>query len=197
MVKYSAANLIDEELTFIGASDFVSKMVYKMTKSSTISLKIEVPLSLYLRAEVLCEDIMELSDLPFCQKDLMNLLYNDFLLFAKKKPEPMAIFTLLNKLEKEIGRASTLQLQADTNTFKRIQRKNPVQMKFLNCSMRRKFVLRGEVMLADMEEVQEGHGFTIERVLELLYMDFIEKFRRGGTKDSIENILYLLEEDLH
>lgn len=196
MVKYSAANLIDEELNLIGASDFVSKMVYKMTKSSTISLKIEVPLSLYLRAEVLCEDIMELSDLPFCQKDLMNLLYNDFLLHAKKKPEPMAIFNLLNQLEKEIGRASTLQQQAGTNTFNRIQRKKPEQMKFLNCSMRRKFVLRGEVMLADMEEVQEGHGFTLERVLELLYMDFIEKFKRGGTKDTIENILYLIE-DLH
>ncbi|WP_260288493.1 hypothetical protein [Peribacillus aracenensis] len=196
MVKYSAANLLDEELSFIGSTDFISKMIYKMTKTSTVSLKIEVPLNLYLRAEVLCEDIMELSEMPFHQNNLMNLLYNDFLLHAKKNPDPMAIFNLLNRLEKEIGKESSFQQQAGTTTFNRLQREKRQQMKILDCSMRRKSALRGEVILADMEDVQEAHGYTLERVFELLYIDFIEKFKRGGTKDTIENILYLID-DLH
>ncbi|MGE6379527.1 hypothetical protein [Peribacillus muralis] len=194
MVKYSAANLLDEELTLIGASDFVSRMIYKMTKSSTIVLKVQVPLTLYLRAEVLCEDIMELSDMAFNQNDLLQLLYKDFLLHAKKNPDPMAIFHLLNRLEKEIGKESSFQLKSGTTTFNRVNREKQQQMKTLDYSIRRKFALRGEVMLADMEEVQEAHGFTLERVFELLYIDFIEKFKRGGTKDTIENILYLMDD---
>ena len=60
--------------------------------------------------------------------------------------------------------------------------------------MRRKFALRGEVLLADMEEVQPGHGYTLERVFELLYIDFIDKFRKGDNLPLIKNILALLED---
>lgn len=197
MKKYSSANLIDEELSLISSSDFVSKMIYKMTKTTTISLKIEVPLTIYLRAEILCEDIMELSEMPFYQNDLMNLLYNDFLLYAKKNPDPMSMFNRLNRLEKEVGKVSSLQKQDGKSIFSRIHQEKPQQMKSIICGMKRKLALRGEIILADMEEIQKEHGFTLERVFELLYIDFIEKFRRGSTKDSIENILYLLDEDLH
>jgi hypothetical protein len=50
------------------------------------------------------------------------------------------------------------------------------------------------VILADMEEVQPNHGFTLERIFELLYIDFIDKFRKGNSEDAINNILALLED---
>ncbi|MGG0844968.1 hypothetical protein [Peribacillus simplex] len=59
--------------------------------------------------------------------------------------------------------------------------------------MRRKYALRGEIILADMEGSYPNHGFTIERVLELLYMDFIDAFRNGDTTEAIQKIIKLLD----
>jgi hypothetical protein len=61
--------------------------------------------------------------------------------------------------------------------------------------MRRKYALRGEVLLADMEEVQPEHGYTL-KVFELLYIDFIDKFRKGDHAGVVEDILRLLDDEI-
>ncbi|MGM0890564.1 MAG: hypothetical protein ACQEW5_27430 [Bacillota bacterium] len=195
MGKYSQANLIDEELSLIGSSNFIGKLLHKVNKSSTVILTIDVPLNLFLRAEVFCEDIQDLSDMHFEQNDLMNLLYNDFLLFAKKNPDSKALFRLLTSLEQHAGKNSRLQ-KYGKSTFKLIHIDKNQEMKTLNLRMRRKFALRGEVLLADMEEVQPDHGYTLEKVFELLYIDFIDKFRKGNHSGAVENILRLLDDEI-
>lgn len=194
MGKYSKANLLDDELSLIRSSDFFGKLLHKMNKSSTVLLSIDVPLPLYLRAEVFCEDIQDLSNMGFSQNDLMNLLYNDFLLFAKKNPNPLALYRLLTSTETQAGKDVKLEKQG-TTVFKLVHKEKHQNMRALNLRMRRKFALRGEVMLADMEEVEPNHGYTLEKVCELLYMDFIDKFRKGNHTDAIENILRLLDDE--
>ena len=194
MRKYSQANLLEEELSLMKSFDFFGRLLYKMNKSSTVLLSIDVPLSLYLRTEVFCEDIQDLSNMPFVQNDLMNLLYNDFLLFAKKNPNPMALFRMLTSLEVQAGKDAKLERKG-TTVFKLIHTEKQQDMKTLNLRMRRKFALRGEVMLADMEEVEPNHGYTLEKVFELLYIDFIDKFRKGDHTNAVDNILRLLDEE--
>ncbi|MDM5215143.1 hypothetical protein QUF94_27935 [Peribacillus sp. NJ4] len=195
MGKYSQANLIDEELSLIGSSNFIGKFIHKVNKSSTVLLSIDVPLNLFLRAEVFCEDIQDLSDMHFEQNDLMNLLFNDFLLFAKKNPDSKSLFRLLTSLDQYAGKDSRLEKYGES-TFKLIHKDKNQEMKTLNLRMRRKFALRGEVLLADMDEVQPEHGYTLEKVFELLYIDFIDKFRKGNHAGAVENILRLLDDEI-
>lgn len=194
MGKYSNANLIDEELSLIGSTNFIGKMFHKMNKSSIILLSIKVPLNLYLRAEVFCEDIQDLSEMDFIQNDLMKLLYNDFLHFAKKNPDPRAIFKLLTSLERQAGKDSSLEKKTDS-VFKLVQKEIHQEMQPLHLRMRRKAALRGEILLADMEEVQQHHGYTLERVFELLYIDFIDKFRKGNNVEAMNTILRILDSE--
>lgn len=194
MEKYSRANLMAEELSLINSSDFIGRMLHRMNKSSSVLLQIEVPLNLYLRAEVFCEDIQELSEMSFDQNVLINLLYNDFLLYAKKNPDPRAIFRMLTSLDQKAGKEQQLQQQGQ-NVFKMMHREVQKEMTVLQLRMRRKFALRGEILLADMEEVQPGHGYTLERVFELLYIDFIEKFRKGDNAAALNQIIALLDEE--
>ncbi|MDM5451020.1 hypothetical protein [Peribacillus simplex] len=194
MAKYSQANIIEEELSLIGSSNFIGKLLQKVNKSSTVILSIDVPLNLFLRAEVFCEDIQDLSDMHFEQNDLMNLLYNDFLLFAKKNPDSKALFRLLTSLDQYTGKNSRFEKSGES-AFKLIHIDKNQEMKTLNLRMRRKFALRGEVLLADMEEVQPEHGYTLEKVFELLYIDFIDKFRKGNHAGVVENILRLLDDE--
>ena len=194
MRKYSQANLLDEELSLIRSSDFFGKLLHKINKSSTVLLTLNIPLLLYLRAEVFCEDIEDLSNMPFVQNDLIQLLYHDFLLFAQKNPNPKALFRLLTSLETQAEKDVILEKKGDT-IFTLVHKEKQAEMKTLNLRMRRKFALRGEVMLADMEEVEPEHGYTLEKVFELLYIDFIEKFRKGSHTGAIENILRLLDDE--
>ncbi|MFJ7941118.1 hypothetical protein ACIQYG_21885 [Peribacillus sp. NPDC096622] len=192
MGKYSQANLIDEELSLIKSNNFIGKMLHKMNKTSVILLSIQVPLNSYLRAEIFCEDIQDLSEMPFSQNDLMKLLYEDFLYFAKINPDPKKMFKLLSTLERESGKDAILEKQTDS-IFKLIHKDQHQELETLELRMRRKYALRGEVLLADLEEHHPNHGYTIERVIELLYMDFIDTFRKGDNTEAVQKIIKLLD----
>jgi len=192
--KYSSANLLEDELSSIGVSDFLNKLLYKLNKNSSVLLNINIPLNLYLRVEIFCEDIQDLSEIAFNQNDLMNLLYEDFLLFAKKNPNPKAVFKLLTSLDHVGGKECSLEPQGES-IFKLVHIEQRQSMQKLQIKMKRKLALRGEVLLADIEEVQPEHGYTLERVLELLYIDFIDKFRKGDNETAINNILSLLSDE--
>lgn len=192
MGKYSQANLIDEEISLIKSNNFIGKMLHKMNKTSVILLSIQVPLNSYLRAEIFCEDIQDLSEMPFSQNDLMKLLYEDFLYFAKINPDPKKMFKLLSTLERESGKDAILERQTDS-IFKLIHKYQHQELETLDLRMRRKYALRGEVLLADLEEHHPNHGYTIERVIELLYMDFIDTFRKGNNAEAVQKIIKLLD----
>lgn len=194
MGKYSQANLIDEELSLIRSNNFIGKMLHKMNKTSVILLSIHVPLNSYLRAEIFCEDIQDLSEMPFSQNDLMKLLYEDFLYFAKKNPDPKKMFKMLTTLERESGKDTVLEKQTDS-IFKLIHKDQHQELETLDIRMRRKYALRGEVLLADLEEDHPNHGYTIERVIELLYMDFIDKLRKGDNTEAMNTILRILDSE--
>ncbi|CRH65982.1 Uncharacterised protein [Chlamydia trachomatis] len=192
MGKYSQANLINEELSLIGSTNFIGKMLHKMNKSSMILLSIKVPLNSYLRAEVFCEDIQDLSEMSFDQKDLLTLLYEDFLYEGKRNPDLKKIFKVLNTLEHESGKTAVLEKKTDS-IFKLIHKEQHEELQPLHLRVRRKYALRGEVLLADLEEDHPNHGFTIERVIELLYMDFIDKLRKGDNTEAMNTILRILD----
>jgi hypothetical protein len=163
-------------MSLIKHNDFLGKMIYKMNKNISVLLTFQVPMNLFLRAEILCEDIEELAEMHFSQNILMNLLYNDFLLYAKKNPNPQAYFNLLCSLERSSGKEK--QIHQEKNVFTFVHKEVPQENKTMQIKMKRKVALRGEVLLADMEEVQSDHGYTLERIFELLYIDFIDTFRK-------------------
>jgi hypothetical protein len=195
MKKYSQANVLTYELSQMsGGGDWLSRLLYKLNKTSSVILTIEIPLNLYLRAEVFCDDIEELSEVIFTQKDLIELLFNDFLLFVKKNQDPTDLFRLLTSLDLAAGKERGLQ-QENATTFKTMYKETTQKMQTIKVSLKRKSALRGEVFLADLEEVYPNHGYSLERVLEMLYCDFIDKFRKGNHSDAVNNILKVLENE--
>lgn len=194
MVKFSRANLLQDELEQIRNSNYLGKLMHRFQKNTNVYFRIEIPNNLFLRGEVFCDDIQELAEMKFTQNDLMNLLYNDFLTYAKKHPEPRAILNLLISLERS-GKSSELEQQQVKSVFKLVHRDVQLEMKSVPIVMRRKSALRGEILLADMEEVHPNHGYTLERVFELIYIDFIQKFRKGDNAAALSNILALLNDE--
>lgn len=198
MGKYSSANLLEEELEERPQrGDFLGRMINKMVKTSNVLLTFQVPVSTYLRAEIFCEDIMDLAEdeANFTQEDLIDLLYYDFLHYAKKNPNPKAIHSLLVTLHRNSGKVMNLVNKDGGSVYNVIHRENKQHMQTVRLTCKRKLALRGEVLLADMEEVFPNHGFTLEDVLEYLYCDFINKFRTGDNSEAVKTILRMLDDE--
>ena len=196
-MKYSSLDILNDELTNMPKKgDLLGKLFYRFEKSSSKELTIRVPMSVYLRAQIFCEDIETLaeSDKSFDQVDLIELLYNDFLKFAMRNPNPKALYDMLLTLERNSATELGIRRKKETSVFTVIHAEKKENIEEMKVIFRRKLILRGEILLSDLSGAFPDHGFTVENVLEYLYCDFINKFRRGDNAAAIKTILDMLDE---
>ncbi|MCQ6268615.1 hypothetical protein M1K46_23855 [Fictibacillus sp. WQ 8-8] len=64
--------------------------------------------------------------------------------------------------------------------------KKPVR---IECKIKRKQALRLEVMLSDIEELEPARIFQVEDVLQIIYCDFIYRYKNGSLKNVLESIM--------
>ena len=83
-MSYSQWNVLQDELEGEAAPNLLGKLWHRTKQSGSLLLDIYLPVPVYIRGKAFCEDIEELSESVFTQADLINLLYHDWLLFAKR-----------------------------------------------------------------------------------------------------------------
>ncbi|QOY37022.1 hypothetical protein AWH56_005085 [Anaerobacillus isosaccharinicus] len=164
---------------------------------STVFLDLTIPKSTYFRMKILCEDISDLSGSIFPQQKMLDLLWYDFINQIKRVPNFNLIYDML--LERETKTIVTTRgvIQERRNTFTFFEDEQLVVKKTIKTNesmnftyrINRKQALRGEVFLADMSQVQPNHHFTLERVLEIIYCDFIEKYKQGDAEKIVGEIV--------
>jgi hypothetical protein len=156
-------------------------------------LRLMLPRDIYFRAQVLCEDVYELTENRFKLGDLVEMLWEDFIDYVRRKQDIKATYKLL--LEYDQGTPNVRLKKYDEKNIDEVPlypvRKKPVddEIETFFCRMKRKEALRGEVMLSDIAQVFPNHHFTLERVLEILLIDFIVKYSKGEAKEMLSNFL--------
>lgn len=195
MKRYSNSNLLEKELTPRSRNSFFGRMLYGIDKAKTITVSLLVPMDIFVRAQVLCEDIEDMSNMEFTQADLIDILYMDFLTYVQENPDHQKIFNMLVQLERSSGKDLGIVRSKEGSIYEVIHEYRDKNMEELKVKFRGKFILRGEILLADLEHVFPNHGFMVENVLELLYCDFINNCRQGNNKKAVKNILKTLEEE--
>jgi hypothetical protein len=199
-------DLINEETSFNHPNSIFGRAFHKMLKQTSVSVELMIPSPIYFRGEIFCEDIEELSEQSFTHSDLLNLLYHDFLIYVQKNHNLEQMYNLLSEREQRISSPLVQQKKIELIhegeksllSLPSIRQKSPSKhpkVKVLQYQLKRKLALRGEVFLSDLAEVYPEHPFTLERVLEIIYIDFIEKFKKGENKEAIVNILAYLNSD--
>lgn len=196
----SRYKLIEEELDYIQSkpTTLIDKFLWGVTRRGMIEYNISLPVSIYLRLQVFCEDIEELSEYVFTPQDLIDALYDDFLYFSKKVADIDKIYNQL-MLQKEIienAYPSTNEFAA--NDKRLIIKNNEIVSSIRNVApsfvtikigIKRKKALRGEIVLADMEEQYPDHPFSLERIVCIMIIDFINEVKNGNAKVLTERIL--------
>ncbi len=181
-MSYSQWNVLQDELEGESSAHLLGKLWHRTKQSGSLLLDIYLPVPVYVRGKAFCEDIQELSEMDFSQADLINILYHDWLLFAKRTNNLMLLYNLLASLEpKEKLQKSALYTVEGGTSKKR-----------LHVQIKRRHLLRGELLLSDLEEKVPKHGYTIERVFELLYANFMNKHKNG--EEVVGEILRFIDE---
>jgi hypothetical protein len=182
--------LYDEELKDLtyNPTGLFDKLLHKASRkfASSMDLKytITVPVSDYLRGELFCDDVSELIEKPFTQKNLISILLDDFLYQVKRKSNPYDLFRELNS-----GIHQTIEVYNYRGEHEILHNKETQRKKRIDCTIKRKEALRLEVMLSDIADLEPEKTFSVNDVLEILYSNFIQKYKNGTLTNVLENIV--------
>lgn len=183
MRAFSERNLIQKEMT--------SNIFAKIFTSSNIHLKLLIPNDVFFRAQVLCDDVEVMTESRFRLNNLVEMLLIDFLDEVIKYQNIKAIYSLL--IEYDQGTPNIRLLHYQKRNVEEVPlypiRKKSDDYEEYYCKIDRKLALRAEVMLHDIAQLYPQHPFTVERVLEVLLIDFIEKYRKGEAQTLINDFI--------
>ena len=187
MKKFSQYDLIGRELLSLECSseqktilDRIGSLLDYWLDGFKFSLK--VPNYLYFRAKVLCEDVYDLSGYDIKVEELVYLLYRGFLQTVKEYDDPLSIYQLVF-----VRVSGNVTVQKKGRFFLLEEKDDSVQ--YLNISLKKKYVMRGEVLLRDLELIIPDHGLTVELILETLFIDFMKEYQKGNTRKTIANLI--------
>ncbi|MED1092176.1 hypothetical protein [Bacillus paramycoides] len=171
-MKFSRADLINQELRALEKKGFWSKFTSEYSKQKPIVLNVTVPGLLYLRLKDLVPKLQD-KDYEFCLDDTFQLLSDDILReYTKSLDAERMFYGLLSRegkiIKKIDGKEVFYKEMLKTNTS-------------VNVSIKRETVLSLEWLCSDMfERVEEAdRTYLVEDVLRVVFTDFAIRARRG------------------
>ncbi|WP_374723593.1 hypothetical protein [Calidifontibacillus erzurumensis] len=197
MKKYSQHEVLQQELE-VYKSKF--SFINRLFRNIPIRYTIHIPTTVYLRAEVFCADLEEEFEAYLSTEQLITLLYIDFLQFTRRTNDLDTIYnklaTWMPKKKKKarrqikvygLGWMENIDVEEEADEENEIEMNK--NMSEIIVPIKRKDALRGEVLLADMEQLYPGHGITLEKILEICICDFIHKYTNGDLKNIMKRIV--------
>ncbi|MDP9726958.1 hypothetical protein J2W44_006114 [Priestia aryabhattai] len=177
MRSYSAANVMEEYLET--PAGFFGRMFRSFSKNGTVELEIMLPRRFFLKGELITETIQEKANLNFSVCDLVDLLTEELLDNYSLEPNPLK----MNETLKEISSTSIIQ---------RYYRYSKEELISVKVKLSKRDVFKLEMMLADIAEIYDEVNYSVENILEMQYVMFINDTIRGAKSDAIRKIIRML-----
>ena len=192
MIKsYSRLNILQQRLT--GQARGLIHYFFASKQYVTI----EVPYYDYLRGRVFINDLYdnfgEEIYVNFDISSLIHVLYTDFLTQIKKdaKNKEVANYLVMNKekfmtpeaTQKRIMKKVAKNLFSfDTvEEYEEETESSGDKKAFLTFRARESDILRGEVLLHDLSPYLNGIEITVEELIAILYLDFLDNIKTDGN----------------
>lgn len=158
---------------------------YHNPRNPTHTFTFYVPHYLYIRSVSFCEDIEAEINETFTTSHLARILYIDFLSYFIKKNDMHDIYS---KLVVRDRTPAPIRPFESEKSFKGIIFEEVRGYEMIKMRLEHKLALKGEFLLRDMVEIYKDHSFSLENILEIVYCDFIEDYRKGLIKNPIDKI---------
>lgn len=192
-MKYSKADLLGDELYLLSnQATWKGKFLTRLFKTKKVKLQLQLPQLYVSRGEILCDDIERMTGETIDLSFIVDVLSYDFVNeLARSKSGPLAPFRyLMDRYSKTLQVAHYQSEKVDEFTEYSIEQAN---LTSINVLLPSKDILRLEWFLKDLEEEVMEHGFTVEKILEILYCNLIELVKKGEADKAINIIIDKIE----
>lgn len=208
MKSFSKFNMLKEKMNEGRRKSLLDRVLEPKYKY----LKIEVPYYDYLRGKVLLDDmsIVVPNCPPIDISLLVYLLYIQFLFQVRAGTElkvlSQNILSKMDSLDLLALPASRKKQQKLANVspnlftlqeFEVVEERKIPKEKIACITLRIKTseIYRGEILLNDIFNLNSEYQFTVERIITMLYMDFIQMVKRVGNERRIlQSIIHSMEQ---
>ncbi|MED4353554.1 hypothetical protein P9265_14655 [Schinkia azotoformans] len=147
-----------------------------------------VPEYLYLRSCSFCSDIEREIDDTFTIGELADILYFDFLEYVRKTNDINTVYKRL--AARDLAPARIFQTE---DVYNGVIYEEIRGYEMIETRIDHKDALKGEFLLRDMLEIYTDHKFKLENILEIVFCDFIDDYRRGLIKNPLSKILHYID----
>lgn len=197
---YSRLGILNRELT---PSNKESLSFLRQFLPKSRYLTIVLPYYDYLRGQCFIDDLRDNfgEDFPifFGMGELLYLLYDDFLMQIKQGANNDKICKYLmdsyNKYFKPPKRTKTVMKPITKNFIQfetieeEIQSDNDEKKAYLTVKLKESEVLRGEVLLFDLSPKMGNLEISVEQMITIIYLDFIERVKSEGNSMDVQKSL--------
>jgi hypothetical protein len=155
--------------------------------SKTEMLEIIVPTNVYLRTKLLCEYISEKVEVYFDVSNFLMTLYLDFLQSAIEKYNPKKI---QEQITRSHGYDDILLIHANDKIYE--YKKREGKQTTITIGIDKKDGRKGQLLLDEMEELY-GQAPSLEKLLSILWINFIEDYKAGNNQKALNDIIRMLK----
>jgi hypothetical protein len=148
-----------------------------------------IPHYLFIRSVSFCYDVAEEIEDRFEPNDLARILYEDFFEYVKKTNNIHDIYKRLNA--RDLSPTTISAYQTD-EAYRGVISEEMRGFEEVQTRLEHKVAIKGEFLLRDMLEIYQDHQFKLENILEIIYCDFVEDYRKGLIKNPINKIVQYL-----
>lgn len=182
--KYSQYGLINKGLMELNEKGKMNRFLGFLINDKRLTFKINVPNELFFRAEVLCDDILQLreKEKEYSQAELVQHIFLDFLDEVRRSDSNVnSIYSRLNVRHQELPMVNDRPMIPTRSS-------TPLPIK-----IDRKDVLRAEILLQDLSYFEPDHELNVEKLIEIVYLDFLFEYTKGRRKNVIKEILEYID----
>jgi len=196
--SYSGWNLLHNKLSGFNEGEGFFKTFFTNRKYFTV----KIPYYEYLRGNIFVNDIKDNfhDEVPFRfdLSILIYLLYDDFLSQIKRgaKPQQVANFLISGKQKYFQKKVTQKRIMKPLNHHvfefetieEEIEENQNAESKtaYMELRMRESEVLRGEVLIHDLGPFLGDIDITIEELIAITYLDFIENVKNEGNSLKVQ-----------
>lgn len=173
--------------SFSNIYDFISNIFFPDTPAE---FSFYIPNCILHRTELICKYISDEHNCNFSIENFLMLLYLDFIKNSIKNYNPESTFKLLTK---DYYKDTYLYLSNGTNKYKITTQH--YEKTLLTISIDKNDVAKGQLIL---DELYDLYKFRIpfSKLIENLWIGFIEDYKTGTTKRAYYSLIKLLKDTL-
>jgi hypothetical protein len=153
-----------------------------ISPSSTIDMSLTIPKLVYLRTKWFCEDLYDEQGVQIGTAEFLDTLYNDFIKDSSKQ-DPLKLYHSIKSWDFSIRRDLTIHDYQNNIEYCK-EEQEPAAHYVITIPMKRKLFERGEIILAEWDELF-GHDMDLEQLVAALWIQFIEQYKRGDNKRAM------------